>query len=44
MGYATSSHKALLFCAGLVLVLFTALFVGWLSFRRNDTDPGTGGA
>lgn len=44
MGYATASHKALLFCAGLVLMLFTALFVGWLSFRRNVADPGTGGA
>ncbi len=44
MGYATASHKALLFCAALVLVLFTALFVGWLSFRKNEHDPGTGGA
>lgn len=44
MGYATSSHKALLFCAALVLVLFTALFVGWHSFRRIEHDPGTGGA
>jgi phosphate transport system permease protein len=44
MGYATASHKALLFCAALVLVLFTALIVGWLSFRRTDHDPGTGGA
>ncbi|NLT72267.1 MAG: phosphate ABC transporter permease subunit PstC [Verrucomicrobiaceae bacterium] len=44
MGYATASHKALLFCAALVLVLFTALFVGWLSFRKNEVDPGTGGA
>lgn len=44
MGYATASHKALLFCAGLILVLFTALFVGWLTFRRNEVDPGTGGA
>lgn len=35
MGYATASHKALLFCAGLVLMLFTAVLVGWLSFRRN---------
>lgn len=44
MGYATASHKALLFCAGLVLVLFTALLVGWISFRRAEFDPGTGGA
>jgi len=44
MGYATVSHRALLFCAALVLVLFTALIVGWLSFRRADHDPGTGGA
>lgn len=44
MGYATESHKALLFCAGLVLVLCTAVLVGWLSFRGNDPDPGTGGA
>jgi len=44
MGYATAAHKALLFCAGLVLVLFTALCVGWLSIRGNHADPGTGGA
>jgi phosphate transport system permease protein len=44
MGYATASHKALLFCAALVLVLFTAVFVGWLSFRRQEGDPGMGGA
>ncbi|MBL9151421.1 MAG: phosphate ABC transporter permease subunit PstC [Verrucomicrobiales bacterium] len=44
MGYATASHKALLFCAGLVLVLFTAVFVGWHSFRRQMADTGTGGA
>ncbi len=44
MGYATASHKALLFCAGLLLVLFTAVLVGGLSFRRQETDPGTGGA
>lgn len=44
MGYATASHKSLLFCSGLVLVLFTALVVGWLSFRKNDPDSGTGGA
>lgn len=35
MGYATASHKALLFCAGLLLVLFTALLVGWIAFRRG---------
>lgn len=44
MGYATASHKALLFCAALVLVLFCALIVGWLSFRKNASDSGTGGA
>ncbi len=44
MGYATASHKALLFCAALILVLFTALLVGWLSFRKVESDPGTGGA
>jgi len=44
MGYATASHRALLFCAALVLVLCTALLVGWISFRRNEPDPGTGGA
>lgn len=44
MGYATASHKALLFCAGLILVLCTALLVGWISFRRANADPGTGGA
>lgn len=44
MGYATESHKALLFCAALVLVLFTALIVGWLSFRKGGDDPGFGDA
>ena len=44
MGYATASHKALLFCAALVLVLCTALIVGWLSCRKNEEDSGTGGA
>jgi phosphate transport system permease protein len=44
MGYASDSHKALLFCAALVLVLFTAVLVAWFSFRKNDVDPGTGGA
>ncbi len=44
MGYATASHKALLFCAALILVLFTALLVGWCSFRRIKHDPGIGGA
>lgn len=36
MGYAGASHRALLFCAALVLVLCTGLFVGWLSFRKPD--------
>lgn len=44
MGYATASHKALLFCAGLVLMLCTALLVGWISFRKNAADSGIGGA
>lgn len=38
MGYATASHKALLFCAGLVLMLCTAVLVGWLSFRKKDSE------
>lgn len=44
MGYATASHKALLFCAALVLVLFSALIVGWITFRKNTSDSGLGGA
>ena len=44
MGYATASHQALLFCAALVLVLFSALIVGWLSIRKNASDSGIGGA
>lgn len=39
MGYATSSHKALLFTAGLVLVLLTAALVGWLAFRKGNDEP-----
>ncbi|MEZ5326920.1 MAG: phosphate ABC transporter permease subunit PstC [Verrucomicrobiales bacterium] len=35
MGYATASHKALLYAAGLLLVLVTAALVGWLAFRKN---------
>jgi len=35
MGYATASHKALLYAAGLVLVILIGLLVGWLSFRRS---------
>lgn len=38
MGYATASHKALLFCAGLVLMLCTAALVGWLSFQKKDSE------
>lgn len=44
MGYATPSHKALLFCAALALVLGTALVIGWVSIRKNASDPSTGGA
>ena len=44
MGYAGASHKALLFCAALVLVLLTAVFVASFSFRKNEADSGTGGA
>ncbi len=36
MGYATASHKALLFSAALALVLVTGLLVGWISFRKRD--------
>jgi len=42
MGYATGSHQALLFTAGLVLVLITAGLVGWLAFGR-DRDEAAGG-
>jgi phosphate transport system permease protein len=38
MGYATASHKALLYGAGLVLLLLTGLLVGWRSFR---VPPGS---
>lgn len=36
MGYATASHQALLYSAGLLLVVLTAALVGWLAFRRPD--------
>ncbi|MEZ5300471.1 MAG: hypothetical protein R3F11_07400 [Verrucomicrobiales bacterium] len=35
MGYATASHRALLYAAGLILVLLTGALVGWLAFRQN---------
>lgn len=35
MGYATESHKALLYAAGLILVLVIAALAGWLAFHRN---------
>jgi phosphate transport system permease protein len=35
MGYATASHKALLYAGGLILVLVIGLLVGGLSFRRK---------
>ena len=39
MGYATESHKALLYAAGLVLVLVVGLLVGWLAFhQKNEPD------
>lgn len=44
MGYATASHKSLLFCAGLILVGFISVFVAWLSFRHQTDGSGTGGA
>lgn len=37
MGYATASHKALLYCAGLVLVVVVGALVGWLAFRRKES-------
>lgn len=36
MGYATESHKALLYAVGLVLVVIVGLLVGWLAFRREE--------
>lgn len=39
MGYATESHQALLYAAGLLLVLVTAALVGWLAFRNSPTHP-----
>jgi len=42
MGYATSSHKALLFASGLILVLCTAALVGWKAFHRgSETAPSS---
>ena len=38
MGYATSSHKALLFTAALVLVLLSGALVGWLAFRKGKNE------
>jgi len=36
MGYATSSHKALLYLAGLILVLLTGTLTGWLAFGKRN--------
>ena len=38
MGYATSSHKALLFTAALFLVLLSGALVGWLAFRKGKNE------
>ena len=38
MGYATASHKALLYAAALVLVLLIAAIVGWLAFRSREDE------
>ncbi len=38
MGYATADHKALLYAAGLILVLLTGALVGWMSFKRPLTS------
>lgn len=38
MGYATNSHKAILYAAGLILVLVTAALVGWMAFRKGSDD------
>ncbi|MCB1062645.1 MAG: phosphate ABC transporter permease subunit PstC [Verrucomicrobiae bacterium] len=42
MGYASSTHQALLFAAGLLLVLATGAIVGWLPFRRNENESAVG--
>ncbi len=36
MGYASSSHKALLYLAGLILVLLTGVLTGWLAFGKRN--------
>jgi len=35
MGYATATHKSLLYSAGLILVLVVGSLVGWMAFRRK---------
>ena len=39
MGYATATHRALLYGAGLVLLVITGILVAWASFRKNDETP-----
>jgi len=36
MGYASSSHKALLYLTGLILVLVTGALTGWLAFGKRN--------
>lgn len=38
ISYASSTHKALLYLAGLVLVFLTASLTVWLAFRKNNAD------
>lgn len=38
LGYASSSHKALLYACGLILVLCTAGLVGWRAFHQPKTS------
>ena len=42
MGYASADHKALLYTAGLILVLAVAALVGWLAFRGSKNVPASG--
>jgi phosphate transport system permease protein len=38
MGYATASHKSLLYAAGFILVLVTATLTGWFTIRKPSAQ------
>ena len=43
MGYASSDHRALLYAAGLILVILTGTLVASQAFRKSRLTPGQAG-